>query len=197
MSRTKLVAAASLTAALLLSGCGAVAEKATEKATEKALESGGDGKVDIDTKNGTVKVETKDGTFTSDENGAKVESKDGDSTFSAGDTTTLPEGWPDELAPPDGTKLLSSSTIAQDGKDVMAVLGEVDGSVKDVYTDIKNQLEGAGFELSNDTFGTAGSGSYGAISGKNDTFEATATISSGSGSDAKTTVSMSLTPLAG
>lgn len=196
MTPRTIAAGVGLAASLfLVAGCGAAVDKVAEKATEKAIENESGGKVDIDTDSGKVKVKTDKGTYESDGNGnVKISGEDGNTNFTAGDGTKLPEDWPDELAPPDGTKLISASTSESGGKQVMTVMGEIDAPVKDVYDGLKDQLEGAGFEFSADSFGTAGGGSYGALAGKSDQWEVNASITS-SGSDGKTTVSMSLTPV--
>lgn len=123
-----LVVLAALAAPLLIAGCGSdksVSERLAEKATEKAIESGGGKDVDIDVDGDEV----------------KIKSKDGDATFS--NSTKLPEGWPDDIAMPDGTKLASATRINADGETMLNASGVVKGAdAQQVADHFAAQFEG-------------------------------------------------------
>ncbi|MCU1497573.1 MAG: hypothetical protein JWM47_1526 [Acidimicrobiales bacterium] len=181
-------------AALLVlgSGCGKVAEKAAEKATEKAIEdqTGGDAKVDLDS--GKVKVDDgRGGTMEVDGNGnLEVTDKDGNTSVSSGDGTGLPAGWPEELDPPEGTKIITASST--DG--ALSVSGTLDASVREVLDGLKAQLTGAGYEISGDNFGEASGTSYGNITATGDDYVVSATVGDGGASTDGTFVTISLDP---
>lgn len=66
--------------ALAATGCGRIVEKATEKAVEKVIESDSGGDVDINFRDGQIRVESSEGdiTFTADEDGVKIRGTDAD-----------------------------------------------------------------------------------------------------------------------
>ncbi|QXC61980.1 hypothetical protein KSP35_03935 [Aquihabitans sp. G128] len=162
MSAKRIIGTFGAAALLVLgSGCGKVAEKAAEKATEKAIEdqSGGDAKVDID--GGKVKVSDGDGNTyeTGDDGSVKISGDDGSTSFTSGEGTELPKGWPDDLAPPKGTKI--ETATESDGS--LTVSGSLDAPVKAVYDGIKAQLQDGGYELTGDTYTSAEGSGYGSL----------------------------------
>ncbi len=110
-----------------LTGCGKIAEKATEKASEKLTEqackgnqAGEDCEVDI----------SKDG----------VNVKTDDGSFSAGQNTAYPDGYPDYLKA-DGFKPVSAVTTG-DGSINVTLIGDTPGS--ELVKTLKSQAEDAG-----------------------------------------------------
>ncbi len=109
------------------------AATAADKITEKALEKSSGGKVDVDSKDGTVKLTDKDG-----------------NTSSYGTGTELPKGWPDEsLNPPKSVTILASSITSTDGQKVLFVTAESSASAT-LYEGLKAQFEDAGYEITNE-----------------------------------------------
>lgn len=127
MNFKRLTIATITIATITLSGCGKIAEKATEKATEKIAEkackdgqSGEDCEVDI-SKDG-VQVNTDDG------------------SFSSGENTDYPDGYPDYLKV-DGTKPMSAIATG-DGAMNVTLVGDVPGS--EVVATLERQATDAG-----------------------------------------------------
>lgn len=127
--------------------CGKAAEKASEKMAEKALEDAGGGNVDIG-KDGSIKIETEDGTYQSDGDGnVRIETEDGTSVAGQG----VPEGWPDDVPIPDKAAV-SYGASSPDG---LMVTLTAPGAPADVYDDLKASLDGWTAE---DEFSANGSG---------------------------------------
>jgi hypothetical protein len=83
---------------LLAPGCKKITEKASEKVAEKMIEqsSGGKAKVDLDSKDGSM----------------KVSSDDGKTQTQMGKGATLPESWPEWLAQYPGSTVQMSNQQA-------------------------------------------------------------------------------------
>lgn len=103
-----LAATVTAVAALTLSGCGGIAEKAGETAMEKAIENGSSGDVDIDSDDGTVKVETEDG------------------TTSYGEDVDLPDDFPSDVPLPQSDHRVVSASTQGTGMFVTMSLTDVD-----------------------------------------------------------------------
>lgn len=176
MSGTRKLAGATLVAALVVAGagCGKAAEKVSEKAAEKAAEQAAGGNVDINSDDGSVKITDDQGNVT-EIGGA-----------------SLPDGWPDELKPPDSVKIVSASTNTIDGKKSLFALGEADGSMEDYYQGVKTQLTDAGYDIQSDTMTSATDGGYAGVSATNGTYDVTVSITTGDSAD-KTNISFSVT----
>lgn len=149
----KLAALAVGAALVAAAGCGKVADKVASKAASHAT---GD-KIDI---NGNkVSATDKDGNSVqvNGDGSSKINTKDG--SFSSGSGTKLPDGWPKALDPPSGTVLTTASTTKDGtGGTIMAVSGEVKGSVPDVAAGLKSQVTGAGYDVQSS--GDSGGGSF-------------------------------------
>lgn len=137
---------------LVANGCGKVAEKAGERIAEKAT---GCKNIDVSDKGAKASC---DGNSVNVDNDGNVSTKDKDgneTTFGVG--AELPADWPAELAPPDGTKILTTSTTSTNGKKSWLVVAAVPGDVESVSEGIKDQLAAAGFgavnSSTNDTNG--------------------------------------------
>ena len=176
------VAAAGLAIGLVLvgAGCGGGSE-AGDKLAEKILEENGGGDVDINSDEGSYK-------FT-DENGNTFEgSVDGEGA-------SLPDGWPSDLAPPDGVKIVTASSNAVDGKATMSVLAEAGGTVEEWATGLKSQLTDAGYTIDNDTSTSGSDGSYAGLSASGD-YDVFASVSDGS-DEGTVTITVTLSEPAG
>lgn len=121
------VAAPAAALVLALTGCQQAAEQAAEQAVEQAIEDGGSGVSDVEI----------------DDNGITVEGEDG--SFSAGQGDELPEGWPSEVALPDGATITSSMGVDQGGEQGWSVVANFDDSPNAVVDAFKASLTGAGF----------------------------------------------------
>ena len=132
MTATRPVATLVLTAALLVGGvaCGGSDDDAATTTTTEATEA----KVEVnldDSDNPTVEYTDEDGTTTE---------------FGS----SLPDGWPEALTPPTTITIVSSSTSEEDGGTQLFVTGESTEAFDAVYRGIKDQLKGAGFEITSD-----------------------------------------------
>lgn len=133
------------TALLVISsaGCGKIADKAakkvTEKGVEKTIESKTGGKVDLDTKDGGFKVETKDG--------SKVQ---------MGSNASLPDGWPKILALPKGFKVNVSTTTMDDETPRKSVTATGKGDGAKIFATYKKNLKSAGYEIESESSADVG-----------------------------------------
>ncbi len=130
------VAAAAVVIALILSGCGAAAEKASEKATEQILEEQIGGNVDIDTGgDGSVEIETDEGS----------------ASFGTGD---VPEEWPEFLELPDDVEIQSGTTIDSSDGRLVTIVGITDETPEEVLARYKDLL--AEWEISGESTSSGG-----------------------------------------
>lgn len=129
--------AAGLSAAMTLTGCGAIIEQATEEVVEQAVESetGGDVEIDFDSDDGSISVTGEDGEEFSidiDEDGeASVMSSTDDegNTFEMTTGSGVPEEWPDELPLPGGDPG-ASTVFNENGKLTLTVNYEMDNAAE-------------------------------------------------------------------
>lgn len=130
------VAVAAVVIALILSGCGAAAEKASEKATEQILEEQIGGNVDIDTGgDGSVEIETDEGS----------------ASFGTGD---VPEEWPEFLELPDDVEIQSGTTIDSSDGRLVTIVGITDETPEEVLARYKDLL--AEWEISGESTSSGG-----------------------------------------
>jgi hypothetical protein len=174
MRSTRTVLAATSLAALLVTGCGAAAEKAGEKLTEEAIESQTGGNVDIDTSgDGSVEIETEDGSM----------------SFGSGD---VPAEWPEEIPLPEDLEIQSDATM--DGSDgrLVSIVGLTDETPEAILATLKEAL--ADWEISGESTTTSSDGSLTGAQWERDgrrvTFAAT------SGTEGQTTLTLGHTTLA-
>jgi hypothetical protein len=155
------VAGAALAASLVLVGAaGCSSEDAGEKAGERLAEEMMGGDVDINAEDGSVKLTDEEG-----------------NTSEYGSGAELPEGWPSDLALPDGVTILGSSTRTENGVETMFVTGESETSLDDLYEQIKKQLTDAGYEIVNDSNMSSSSGGFASVEATGDEYTANVTIS--------------------
>lgn len=194
MDKRAFAGAVAVAAVLVTGGCSKVADKAADKAAEKAIESASGGKAKVD--DGKVTVEDGKGNKVEiDENGVKTSGKDGTSSATYGDDAKLPDGWPKELAPPKGTKIVASSSTESAGGKQMLVTGLIEGDVKDVYQGLLDQIQGAGYSIDSKNYLESSTGDLGTVQASNNDDTVTASVAAATGSDSgKTSVTMTVTP---
>ena len=175
MAGKKQFAVGAVALALVFVGVGCGGSDAGDKLAEKIAEKNSGGDVNIDSDKGKVSY--------TDENGNKSE-------IDVSGGAKLPDGWPDELAPPDSVKIVTSSTNTTAGKKTMTVLGEAKGSIDDFTDPLKSQIEDAGYTIENDSSTSGAGGGYVGISAKGADYDLVATITDGS--DGKVNITMTL-----
>lgn len=168
MGMKRTVMAGGLALALVVGGsaCSKVAEKVAEKAS---------GCEDIDASGDEVGAECDGVSSKVDSDGnASVTDEDGNSfDVSADGTGELPEGWPADLAPPEGTRIISSNV--SNGN--FSVTAGIDGDVTAAYEGIKSQLDRAGYTLEADTVTSAGIGDVASVTASGPGFDASVSVS--------------------
>lgn len=110
-----------LALALLLTGCG---KNASELATEKIIENNLGGKADVNIENDSVKIETDQG------------------NWQAGEGSSLPESWPDDVYVPDGKIVIASDTGFSKGVTI-----ELDKGVTDLRDEYKEKITEEAWEI--------------------------------------------------
>lgn len=154
-----------LGAALVLgTGCGAAADKAAEKVAEEAVEEAIGADVDVDD-DGNVQIETEDG-----------------SSFSGG--SELPDDWPEDVPMPDGSDIEGSFGGSASGETTLTVAGSTSLSPEEV----DEHFAGIGWQTDSEFSGGAG-GEDGFVRSLSDG-DRTLAITASSGSDGKTTFSV-------
>jgi len=94
-----------------------------------------------------------------------------------GGDSSLPSGFPSDLAPPDGSKILASTSNTSNGVKSFYVVAAVRGTVQEIVDGIKAQLTGAGFEIVNDSVNDIGGSKSGVLSATSDTYTAAIVVS--------------------
>lgn len=153
-------------------GCGKLTEKATEKIVEEAS---GCEDIDIDAGAGGASG-TCDG-----------QQFDGSATGNA----SLPEGWPEDLAPPAGTSIHASTGSVTSGE--FGFVGTVPGTVAEVEADIRGILEAGGYVIDDEASHSTDDGTSAAITASDGSFTAGVGIGSAAAEEGSVTVTWSLT----
>lgn len=124
-----------LVAAMLASGCSAIADKAGEKIAEKGIEAGGGGDAEInfdDDGDGSISMESSEGSF----------------SMGGGE---IPDGFPEEVPLPDGFEVESAMAIGSDEVNqiyTLSLKGEGSGDDADALAeDLQSRAEDAGFTI--------------------------------------------------
>lgn len=172
------LAAVGMAFTLVFLGAACSSSDAADKLTEKAIEDASGGDVDVDSKDGTVKYTDEDGNETE----MNID----------GEGASLPKDWPADLAPPDSVKLITSSTSTTGGTTTMTVLGEAEASLDDLVPAIKEQVTGAGYEITQDTSSDVTGGGYAGMTATKGDAELTVAVASDTTSKGKTTITMTL-----
>ena len=155
MIRYRKLAALSVASSLVFVGAACSGSDVADNLAEKAIEESGGGDIEIDSEDGKV-------TYT-DEEGNESEID-----VSGEGSAALPDGFPEDLAPPDSVRIISSSTNTVNGVQSMFVLAEGDGSIDDYFEGIKNQLTDAGYEIVSETNSSTSDGGYSGIVAEGD-----------------------------
>jgi hypothetical protein len=179
MGTHKKVAAATIAAALVLGGaaCGSGSD-AADRIAEELVENETGGDIDLNSEDGSVK-------FTDDEgNESEIDV--------TGDGASLPDDWPEALAPPDSVKIITAATNTVNGAATMTVLGEAEGTVEDFLPAITSQIESAGFEITQNTSTEVTGGSYAGLSAESADQELVVAIAEDTTSEGKVSITMTL-----
>jgi hypothetical protein len=118
----------------------------------------GDGDATIVTDDGTVTVDVDpDG----DEGTIKIESSDGSLTITGDGGGELPEGWPSEVTVPEGGTVTSAVALTGEDQGWTASLTYPDKPSQEVAAEVTSNLESAGFTLEGEfTSGEGGMSTY-------------------------------------
>jgi hypothetical protein len=179
MSKQAKLVATAMVAALAMGGvaCGG-GDDAADKIAEEIVEGQGGGDVDIDTDDGTVKYTDEEG------NESEIDV--------SGDGASLPDDWPEALDPPDSVKIITASTTTVDGRVSMTVLGEAEGTIDDFLDGITQQVEAAGFEITQNTSTEVNSGGYAGLTGESADQDLVVAIAEDTTGEGKVTITMTL-----
>lgn len=135
-----------LVAAMLASGCSAIAEKAGEKIAEKGIEAGGGGDAEInfdDDGDGSISMESSEGSF----------------SMGGGE---IPDGFPEEVPLPDGFEVESAMAIGSDEVEqifTLTMTGEGQSDEADALAeDLQSRAEDAGFTITSTMVTDSGGG---------------------------------------
>lgn len=119
--------------AILLTGCGSIAENVGERIAEEAIEQQGGGNVDVD-----IDGDEGDGSIT-------VTGEDGSSSFQAGGD--IPTDWPAEIVFPDGLQLITQGRTSLDAGEGYSYNGVVEGGDPEaILATIEAGILAAGYE---------------------------------------------------
>jgi hypothetical protein len=128
-------------AAVALSGCGMIAQKATQAAVEKTTG------VKVDTNSGTITTTDKQG------NTATLSTAQG----------TYPEGFPADFPQYPNGVVDSALKGSTGGKDSFTVIVKTPDAPKDVFAFYLTELEKAGWTIKNKMDGTTSDSAFGSI----------------------------------
>lgn len=137
-------------------GCGKVGEKIAEEAVERNSNCS-----DVD-------INTEEGGFSGNCEGQDLD-------VNVAGNAELPDGWPSDLAPPEGFNIVTSQ--ATSNPTVLNVIGGLDGEVGAVYEGVKTQLTAAGFTIEGDSLTDGPTGQAGVLSATGTEFRADVTVS--------------------
>lgn len=155
MSKGRMTVAVVIAALFLLSGCSQSSDKPAEKASAGSSSA-----------SSASSAPSSSSASSSSENGststpASGSSSDGPPTIGEG----LPAGFPSELAPPKGTKVVNGIKDSSSGQKTLGVSYGVNDDVKTAYERVKAQVKSAGYNVSVDQVTNAGDSSIGTLQG--------------------------------
>lgn len=152
--------AAGLVGLALLAGTTGCS-KIGEKVAEEAIEANSDCEnIDINADEGAVS--------------GSCEGQDFDANASG--NAEVPEGWPTELAPPEGLKIVTSNATDTPVR-TLTVIGSLDGDVATVYEGIKTQLTEAGYTIDADSLADGPTGPAGTLGATGAEYTAAVSVS--------------------
>jgi hypothetical protein len=138
-------------------GCSKIGEKVAEEAIEQNSNCE------------NVDINTDEGGFAGNCDGNDIDAN------LAGDAD-LPEGWPSELAPPEGLKIVTSNATDTPIRS-LNVIGSLDGDVATVYEGIKTQLTAAGYTIDTDSLADGPTGPAGTLAATGPEYTAAVSVS--------------------
>jgi len=131
MITRRLSLAITLSAAVLLAGCGSIGEAVSERAIEEGLEAaggGGDVDIDLDDENGGISIETSEG------------------SMQIGNAE-IPDGFPESIPLPDDATIVSAMSFSEDDGANFNVTMTVPGAADALAADLEDQLTANGYEI--------------------------------------------------
>ena len=131
------------------------------------------------------------GTIPGDGDGSEgvLTGPDGEETrFTAGDSASLPDGWPEGLQIPDDAELTGSTTM--DGGKTMTVMAISDTAVPDLYEHFKSLLTDQGYELITDSLSDLGDETIASIHGESDDNSVAVTLMTDVNDESRTSMSL-------
>lgn len=124
-----------LVSPVFLSGCF-LTDKLTEKAVEDTIESSTDGQVDVDL----------------DDESVTFESEDGDATWTAGEDTELPDGFPGDVYIYKGADIIMAGSDEEDDDEIVYnVTYMVNDEMSDVADKYVSEMEKDGWKKTSRT----------------------------------------------
>ncbi len=124
-------------------GCSKIGEKVAEEAIERNSDCEN---IDINADEGAVSGSCAGEDFDANASG----------------NAEVPEGWPSELAPPEGLKIVTSNATETPTR-TLTVIGSLDGDVATIYEGIKTQLTEAGYTIDADSLADGATGPSGTL----------------------------------
>ncbi|MBM3674656.1 MAG: hypothetical protein FJW88_06810 [Actinobacteria bacterium] len=136
---------------------------------DKLKDAAKDQGVDIDTDNGKV----------------TIEGKDGEGSVSFGKGSELPDGFPEDDVPlPDGGKIVAAFSSEDGGRETYSVTYQIDASdAKSAMNDYKSTLEDAGFTVENSMSFGGDEGSFSGFSAQSSDWDVAVSTVGGSDKD--------------
>lgn len=150
---------------------------------------GDDDSVSVERDGTSVKVDKDDGKVT-------VKSEDGKGSFSAGEKTEVPDSFPSDVPLPDEGKLTLALENERDGEQSFSLTYVVDNDdADDVFSDYRDALKDAGFDLGDSSSYQGGGGSFSSIEAESSEWKVVAVkVASGSGKN-ESGISITVTPV--
>lgn len=157
-------------------GCGKVGEKVAEEAIERNTDC-----KDVD-------IDAGEGGFAGDCGEL------GDIDVNASGNGELPDGYPAELAPPEGTEIITA-VGNPDPVQSYDVFGTVVGEVAGVYETVKTQVTAAGYTIDTDSLAEGPTGPVGNLTATGPEYTAVVTVSEVATDDGEVSINYVLTAL--
>lgn len=117
-----------LAVGLLLAGCN-IGDRVQDRLTEEVLGRAADGDVEIDRSDGSVRVETDEG------------------TVSFGGSADLPDDFPEAMPVPDGIEVAGSFATSSDSERQVSVQAQTQRSFDDLRAYFGTELPASGWEI--------------------------------------------------
>ena len=127
-STSTLVAAPLLAAALVVAGCGEIAERAVEEGLEQAGGASGNVELDLDNEDGSLSIESSEGSF-------RIGAQD------------VPEDFPEEVPLPAELEVMSSMSFNEEGGTSFNLNATTPGDATTVADELEAAFTDAGFTI--------------------------------------------------